>query len=173
MGYTTEFVGHVTVTPPLNQQEIDFLNDLASTRRMNRTKGPLYVRGSGFMGQDHDDDVTSANSPHPDQPGLWLQWVPSDDGTTIAWDQGEKFYDSAEWMHYIVDRLLAPGAEDYIAEHIDEDPRLAHFTCDHEVEGFIEAFGEDPYDRWVLRVNKNVVSCAPGRVVYADEELAL
>lgn len=158
MGYTTEFSGQVTIEPPLNENEISFINDLSSTRRMNRSNGPLFVGGSGYYGQGHDADVIDFNNPHRDQPGLWCQWVANDEGTTLSWDGGEKFYYSAEWMRYIIDNLLAPSAGSYLLEHNDEDERLRSFTYDHKLNGVIDAEGEERSDVWQLTVKDNVVS---------------
>jgi len=158
MGYTTEFDGEIAVTPPLNADEVSFLKDLADSRRMNRTKGPLHVEpNQGFMHYDAPD-VIDSNQPHPDQPGLWLCWEPSDDGASIAWNGAEKFYDADAWMKYLVEKLLAPSARAYIDAHMSEDPRLASFTCDHELTGVIDAQGEDPGDRWQLAVGQGVVA---------------
>lgn len=165
MGYTTYFSGSVDIQPPLNEYEISFLEDFNKSRRMNRTKGPLFVKGSGFSGQGRDEDVLDFNNPHPDQPGLWCQWTPTAD-TTIEWDQGEKFYYAAEWMDYIVTNLLAPSARAYIDAHIDEDERLKHFTCNHVVDGVIEADGEESDDFWQLVVKNNKVLTQDGRVLY-------
>ncbi len=59
MGYTTEFAGHITITPPLNAEEIAYLTKFANTRRMARTKGPYYVDNPGFAGQDHEADPST------------------------------------------------------------------------------------------------------------------
>ena len=157
MGYTTEFEGSIQIEPPLNAQEISFLRDFNHTRRMNRTRGPLFVRGSGFYGQGDDPDIINHNQPHPDQPGLWCQWTPNEDGTAIVWDGGEKFYSAPEWMMYIISFLLSPIARPYIDAHLDEDPRLASFTCDHVLNGVIFAQGEDDEDQWELRVISSLV----------------
>ena len=47
MGYTTDFSGHVTVEPPLNDVEVAFLSKFAETRRMDREEGPYFVDGPG------------------------------------------------------------------------------------------------------------------------------
>lgn len=153
MGYHTEFNGEIAVTPPLNADEVSFLKDLANTRRMNRTKGPLYISKDTI-----ESDVTDYNQSHPDQPGLWLCWEPSDDGTTIVWNGMEKFYNSAEWMKYLVEKLLTSSARTYVDQHMSEDPRLASFTCYHELTGTIDAQGEDPSDRWQLGVTQGMVT---------------
>ncbi len=178
MGYTTEFEGRVTIEPPLNEHEVSFLKDFNETRRMIRRNGPLFVKGSGFWGQGHDDDVIEFNMSSGDtpwstsrlpadwreyheengQPGLWCQWIPIDDGAALAWDGGEKFYDAEEWMRYIIDKLLAPSASDYLMVHDAEDPRLAKFTYDHVLNGVIHAEGEEQGDVWRLIVTDNLVA---------------
>lgn len=160
MGYTTDFTGQIAIEPPLNEAEISFLKDLAETRRMNRSNGPLFVKGEGDFGQgDGPDKVHNHNASHPSQPGLWLQWVPTDDGTALEWDQGEKFYSSQDWMKYLIVNLLSPTAIAYIDIHgpASGDERLDKFTCNHVLNGVIEAQGEEPDDRWQLEVRDNKV----------------
>ena len=158
MGYTTEFHGRIKGSPPLNAKETTFLNKFASTRRMDRENGPYFVNGSGFKGQDGDDDVIDENRPPRDQPGLWCQWVASHTGKSIEWDGNEKFYDSVEWMRYIIDHFLRP---DCLAKK-----ELPFLQANHICNGEIEAQGEDLNDRWMLIVKDNVVSTMAGKVVY-------
>ncbi|MFD7980263.1 hypothetical protein [Streptomyces sp. NPDC059071] len=152
MGYTTHFTGAVTVTPPLNPSEIAFLRKFAGTRRMNRTLGPYYVDGSGPFGQGGDDDIISHNEPPKGQPGLWCSWGPTDDGTGIEWNGAEKFYNPVEWMQYLIDHFLKPGA------HAHGHPGFEAFTFDHTVNGAIDADGEEPGDVWRLVVTDNTVT---------------
>ena len=150
MGYTTDFSGQVNVDPPLNQAEIEYLNKFNRTRRMKRGKGPYFVDGSGWYGQGLDADVTDYNNPPAGQPGLWCQWRPTDDGTAIEWDGGEKFYNSVEWMEYLIEHFLKPGA---VAAN-----ELSFLQANHVLNGTIKAQGEDMDDRWKLVVTDNVVS---------------
>lgn len=150
MGYTTAFQGAINIEPALNQQEIEYLTKFADTRRMLRTKGPYFVEGTGFKGQNSDDDVLDHNRPDPSQPGLWCHWVPSADGKHIEWDGGEKFYDSPEWMIYIIDHFLRPGCR---AKH-----ELPFLQANHVCNGVIKAQGEEVDDQWKLIVDRNVVS---------------
>ena len=151
MGYTTEFFGHVAVDPPLFEEEITFLMKFSRTRRMNRTNGPYFVDGNGFMGQDRDPDIIDYNNPPTGQPGLWCQWVPTDDGAGIEWDGGQKFYDSVEWMKYLIDHFIG---SDPLAKG------TLPFLNAHTVNGRIRAEGEDRDDNWTLVVENNVVSIA-------------
>lgn len=171
MGYTTEFSGSVSIEPPLNADEISFLKDFNESRRMHRSGGPLFVKGEGQYGQGNGPDaVHNHNDPDPDQPGLWCQWVASDDGTELMWDEGEKFYYATEWMEYIVNSLLSEAARPYIDQHINEDERLKNFTCDHVVNGVIYADGEESDDVWKLKVTNNLVEYIEAYTAYADDE---
>ncbi|MGE7438007.1 hypothetical protein [Kitasatospora sp. NPDC001175] len=152
MGYTTEFTGHVTITPPLNPTEITYLRKFADTRRMNRDNGPYFVNGGAPYGQAHDPDIRDYNRPPEGQPGLWCKWEPNDDGTAIEWNGIEKFYDATEWMAYLIDHFLKPSG------HAQGQPGFEKFTFDHVVNGTIDAQGEDPCDVWQLTVAGNVVS---------------
>ena len=91
--------------------------------------GCFYVPGEGNQfGQDRDRSIMDYNNPpggscytsfsegfnpHTDrhtqaQPSLWCQWVPTDDGAGIEWDEGEKFYEYVTWLQYLVDHMLEP-----------------------------------------------------------------
>lgn len=170
MGYTTEFYGEVNVDPPLNGDEISYLRKFAETRRMNRTKGPYFVDGAEFMGQAHEEDILDYNSPPPGQPGLWCQWVPTDDGRSIVWDQGEKFYDADAWMVYLINHFLKVGAHASIAMH-DFNINIQYFKnfqFNHVLNGEFEAIGEESDDRWLLVVTNNIVTVKQGKVVYDE-----
>jgi hypothetical protein len=121
MGYTTEFVGKIKVDPPLSEDEAAFLRE--------------------FADKDHRGE---------DLPGYYCQWVPTQDRTGIEWDEEEKFYDSVEWMKYLIDTLYGDT---------------------HTFNGVIEAQGEDPGDIWRLVVTNNVVVKQKPTLVWpANEE---
>lgn len=158
MGYTTEFEGFIEIVPPLSEAERDYINKFAATRRMECVQGPYYVDRGGDFGQDNGPDVISYNSPPPGQPGLWCQWMISDDGSRIEWNGNEKFYSAAEWMAYIIDHFIRPGAE---VMKLSTDQRSALNIPDftgHVCNGVIGAQGEDYSDKWTLKVENNLVS---------------
>lgn len=162
MGYQTEFEGHVTISPPLNVEEIEFLKKFADSRRMKRTGGPYFVDGEGFMGQgDGTDTVLDHNNPPEGQPGLWCKWEPSSDGHCIEWNEAEKFYDAEKWMKYLIKHFLQPGA-------LAKDT-LPFLQANHTVNGVIEAQGEDKDDRWDLVVRDNRVFVVNYTRVKGDE----
>lgn len=127
MGYTTDFSGHVNIVPALNAAQVAYINQFSSTRRMKRKAavtatfpdpireavglpigldGEFYV-GGGQHGYDQKD-VVDSNGPPSTQPGLWCQWVVSEDGTKLEWDEGEKFYHYIEWMEYMIKHFFDP-----------------------------------------------------------------
>jgi len=111
----------VTVEPPLSAGQVKVL--------------------LAFAREDHRAET--------DVPGIWCQWVPTADGTAIEWDGNEKFYESEEWMRYLIGTFLQPSG--------------------HRVNGTIEAQGDDPHDMWQLVVRDNVVTTRQAVVSYADE----
>ena len=129
MGYSTEFRGEFTLDKPLSPEHKAYLDAFSATRRMKRDSAiaetlpdpiriaaglPIGIEGEYFVGntndfgQDHDVSVINYNSPPSDQPGLWNQWTPSEDGKYIEWDGGEKFYNYIEWLEYIIERFIGP-----------------------------------------------------------------
>ena len=163
MGYTTTFDGVINVDPPLSDAEVAYLKKFSRTRRMNCQQGPYYVDRGGGYGQDHGPDVIDYNEPPAGQPGLWCKWVPTDDGEGIEWDGNEKFYESVEWMQYLIDHFIGPSP---LAQN-----QLPFFTG-HNCNGQLEASGEEAGDLWLLVVKNNKASERRGKVVYQDEAIS-
>lgn len=158
MGYDTEFWGHVNVTPPLNPNEIDYLKDFSESRRFARHSGPYTVDDGEYRGADTIDYNAYAEGQH----SLWCDWVPNADGTCISWNGTEKFHEPDQWMAYLIDTFLKPGAH-LSAELRDRvpgryyDKRFGSFTFDHVVDGTIGAQGDDHDDRYQVVVTNNRV----------------
>jgi hypothetical protein len=128
MGYTTEFAGRFSLSPALSPEQVAYLKAFSDTRRMRRDpektalrsdpvryavglpvggEGEFFVGESGFMGQERSDDVIDYNAPPRMQPGLWCQWVPTDDRAGLEWNGVEKFYYYTEWLNYLIANFLA------------------------------------------------------------------
>lgn len=159
MGYTTDFYGKFTLDRPLDEETKTFLQKLARTRRMARKlpaefgiEGEFYVDGGGLCGQDKESSVIDYNKPPCTQPGLWCQWTPSEDGTYIEWDGGEKFYCYVEWLQYIITRVLNP--KNYL------------------LNGEIDWQGEESDDFGKIVVVDNIVYTRLGKRSYGRSQLA-
>jgi hypothetical protein len=140
MGYTTEFEGFFSISPPLSQEQLQFLQEFSRSRRMKRLMEsdasvelrravglPFGINGGNATSGSDPEYTRNSNSPPGSQPGLWCQWTPSSDGTKLEWDKGEKFYNYVEWLEYLItnfmklwDRSLN-GVVSWTGEHIDED----------------------------------------------------
>lgn len=103
-------------------------------------RGPNRKRLRELQGQDNFDYNCT---PSEDVPGLWCQWVPSEDLMGLEWDQGEKFYNYVEWIEYLIDNFLAPQG--------------------YTVNGSVRWRGESFDDIGVIDVTDNIVSsrCLP------------
>lgn len=131
MGYTTDFNGAFKFDKPVDEKLKNYVNRFSSTRRMSRDvekikeiyphwkelcfNGELGVQGEYFapvdddFGQTYDDSIIHYNMPPQTQPGLWCQWIISDDGKYLEWDEGEKFYHYVEWLQYLIDNFFLPS----------------------------------------------------------------
>lgn len=89
------------------------------------------------FGQIHDQSVINYNHPPTTQPGLWCQWIITDN-QTLEWDLGEKFYAYVEWLKYLIDNFFKPNG--------------------HTLNGTIRWRGEDFSDVGVIIVEDNDVT---------------
>lgn len=151
MGYTTEFRGQVDFDKSLTIPQLVYLKAFSEMRRVKRDAAklegvkdpkrtavglPVGSQGGYFIDSEYTG-VVDQNEPPTGQPGLWCQWVPTEDGMGLEWDGGEKFYNFVEWMQYIIDHFLKPWGI--------------------TVNGEIQWQGEEMGDRGLLIVTNNVV----------------
>jgi hypothetical protein len=159
MGYTTEFSGTFQLDKPLSKPQIEYINKFCKTRRMKRdpiklqnfpdpiredvdlpigVDGEYFVGAKGSFGQSKDGSIIDYNTPPSTQPGLWCQWQTNDDGTTIEWNLGEKFYDYTDWLRYIINNFLIPWG--------------------YVLNGTVRWRGEDFNDIGIIKVENNKIT---------------
>lgn len=118
MGYTTQFEGHFTITPDVDEPTYKLLYGLATTRRLKRDvdpdygiEGEFFVDAEGPWGMYEDKTlripIWQIDEPIT-QPSIWLQWLIQPDHKTLQWDGKEKFYSYKEWLFYLIIRILEP-----------------------------------------------------------------
>lgn len=167
MGYTTDFSGEFKLDKPLTPARIEYLKAFAQTRRMQRDaritetlpdpvrlavvlpvgeQGGYFVGSRENFGQNHTPDVIDGNVPPKGQLNSWCQWVPTDDGTAILWDEGEKFYDYVAWIKYLIQHFLAPWG--------------------YLLNGEIQWEGESSSDIGKIKITDNVVKVLIGKFIY-------
>jgi len=156
MGYTTDFKGAFYFDFKVKPEQRDYINKFSQTRRMardsmlaKRMADPLrqavglpigkeaeyFVGGMGFGGQGDDPSIKNFNTPPASQPGLWCQWVISEDCTKLEWNGMEKFYSYDEWLMYLI-------------EHFFE-------KWGYSLSGKVDWQGEDPSDFGTLFLEDN------------------
>lgn len=123
MSYDTKFFGRFSLDRTLGDQHKRILQELTEEEHTPGEDGkPLREAGSGY-------------------PCLYCQWKPSDDGSAIEWDFGEKFYCWREWLSYIVERYLAPWG--------------------YRLNGEVRWRGSSPEDSGVIYVKDNRIEAVP------------
>ena len=153
MGYDTSFSGSFQLDKPLTPAHLAYLQAFADTRRMKRHVAglekypdpfrvavglPLGIQGEYFVGTEEGIDgpsILDYNQPPDTQPGLNMQWVPNADGTSIEWDEGEKFCEYIEWLEYIIENFLTPWG--------------------YVLNGKVSWYGEENSDQGVIHVKNN------------------
>ena len=163
MGYHTDFTGEINISPPLSDEQITYINTFSSTRRMARNEsilasmpdpvrdavglpvgqqGEFYVGSTSDFGQTRDKSIIDFNLSPKSQPGLWCDWVVSDDGKYLEWNGSEKFYGYVEWLEYMNKNFFTPWKKD--------------------LNGEIKWEGEDSSDKGVIVVENNNVKALEG-----------
>jgi hypothetical protein len=153
MGYTTDFEGSFKFSKPLTVAQYNYLKAFADTRHQKlrihlggvsaKEAGVLQqlgltvgVDGEFYLGEGFD--VIDQNVPPSTQPGLWCQWIPSEDGNELHWDGNEKFNKYVEWLEYYIKNFFK--------------------RWDIKLNGKVEFWGECEGDHGFIIVKDNVVS---------------
>jgi hypothetical protein len=156
--------------------EVKPIKDNRTPEEIYGFMGEYFVGADGFRGQDSDNSVLDYNSPSGDiswddykgdwelreklqaelnkdkrrQPSLWLQWVLNDEGTELAWDGNEKFYNYIEWLEYLIQHFFEPWGI--------------------KLNGGITWVGEDTSDTGMIKVTDNVVEVFEGEIKYVKRK---
>ena len=176
MGYHTDFFGSFDIHPSLKPEHIAYLKQFAYVRHMKRDpektalrpdplreavglsvglEGAYFVGAGGDFGQEGHvystaaDDVLDHNHEPADQPGLWCQWVPSEDGAELKLDDGEKFYEYVEWLEYLIKHFLEPWG--------------------YTVSGQVDWEGDDRDDRGRIDVTVNIIKVLVAKTTYVPQ----
>lgn len=153
MGYTTDFIGHVDIEPRLNEHEIAYLTAFSESRRCERPGGPYDVPGNPRAEDPSCLPGNGYNRPPLGQPSLWCDWVPCRDGCCLAYNGAERFYGAVEWLRYLIEHFLRPGA---VASRFGA-PRFAGFTFDHVLDGMVVGCRRDNKELFAVTVTGNRV----------------
>ena len=109
MSATSHCLGHVTITPPVNQAEYDHLRAVA------RGEAPLVG---------------------PEELEPWCPREPCPHGCCLRWSGSDSHGTGADGLQLLIDRFLSPDDPGGPADSLD-DPELVGFTFDHDTNGVI------------------------------------
>lgn len=159
-----KYTGALTIEPPLNKDEVKALSAFFDSRRILTRGGPLDCR---TLSPYHPDVIDAAQQPEG-QPGEWCDLAVYDDGATLSWNGSNRTgRDLHEWIIWLINYLLKPGAEydirerDFDLSQVDDDNLLRSFTFDHYVDGEMTGTVAEAEGVWRITVKENVVSTAP------------
>ncbi len=106
MGYSTDFDGYIIVTPPVPIPVVELWNSLAMSTEL----------------RDDENIVTQWPTCNPGNKGFGFhcQWelIAGEGRTRINWDGGEKFYDYAYWLQYLVNVIRSEVPDVKVTGHI-------------------------------------------------------
>ena len=189
MGYSTDFEGGLTINKPLTKKQTEYINRLASTRRMKRDvnklmelyggkhgnpfaknkkdpaevyghEGEFFARDDGQMGQGDDGSVIDHNCP-PGQKGFAQGEV--EKGQPGLWCQWTISEDGTE--------LFWDGGEKFYNYTAWLKYLISRFfnPWGRTLNGELLWYGEDRDDFGKIKVRNNEVFVFGGEVSYEDE----
>lgn len=151
MAYSIDYVGHIKVTPPLNEAEFSYLT--------------AFCESTHEFGMGKYDVSDNPRAPHPDGgarvlerpkdlPDVFCPWLPSCAGRCLVIpDDGSDRRDAAVWLQFLVDHFLKPGGH-ASRTGIDE---FASFTFDHSLDAVVAAHRSDSGALWLIRADGDEV----------------
>jgi hypothetical protein len=154
MGYTTDFVGHIDIAPHLNAGEIAYLEAFGHARHFDTGGSPYDVPGNPLAPDRVGVSTEQYNALGAGKPQLYCQWAVCGSGCCLSFDGNEKFYEPVEWLRYLIDHLLKPGAAAARADH----PQLRDFTFDHRLDGMVVGCRRDTRELFAVTVRDNRVA---------------
>lgn len=152
MGLHTSYLGHLRVTPALNADEVEFLRNVNQTRHCGDDEAPLRT-AQHPADNAPTSDLAAYNRTAPGSPGLWCPWTCCTTGCCLHWDGVEKPYAPLEWLRYVIDTFLRPGA----ALRRDPQARGLGLTFDHVLDGMVVGERRETAELFALVVRRNVV----------------
>ncbi|QNN52384.1 hypothetical protein [Nocardioides mesophilus] len=158
MGYTTDFIGHLDIRPALNAAEIGYLTAFTTSRRWRRPSGPYAVPPRPEEDEPAPELGHDFHVPADGQPGLWCDWQVCWDGCCLAYAGSERFSGVVEWLRYLLDHFLRPGAVVADGSVPGRVPAFDAFTFDHVLDGLVVGSRRDNKQLFGIEVVDNHVT---------------
>ncbi len=134
----TPYLGHLSITPTLNDAEVDQLIALHAIRDDHELT-------------DRDDPRIPPGLPRVDLED-WCGWCPTEDGRRLQLLAGVGTGMPAMWLRWLIAHLLKPGALG-----LRRPDRHRGFTFDHRLDGMVVGLGESDAELVAITVRSNRV----------------
>jgi len=145
------FTGELTITPPLQQAQVQYLQAFSQSRRVRRNANivanepdslrlavelPIGVEGEYFVGDGSDEacleSIIDGNTPPSDQPSLYCCLSVNDTGTILLnGDPDNTARAVPHWIEYLVEHFFrrwncaVNGTIDWMHEDWSQHGRLS------------------------------------------------
>jgi hypothetical protein len=154
MGFNTDYLGHLTVTPRLNPAEVQWLLGFAAwggIRDGDPFSLPMNPRA------ELDAVFAAGRGAVPSPAGIprgVSDWQVCGDGGRIVWRRSDKSNDAVQTLDFLVSHYLGPDA---LAQQAD-NPDFAAFTFDHRLDGVIAGCRHDTDELFLLEVDNSRIT---------------
>lgn len=148
MGFNTEYLGHLRITPTLNRAEVEWLSGFADWGALpdgDPFRLPMNPRAA--LSKAFADAGGSMSGPRAVPYGV-QHWRVCEHGDRISWVRSEKSNDAVQALAFLVEHYLGPDAK----AKGSESPDFAAFTFDHRLDGVIVGERDDTDELFLLRV---------------------
>lgn len=142
MGYQTDFIGYLHMTPALNDAEITWINRLSGSMFLTRDMSGLRIA---------DEDEAAFLGLDAPTPRGWSNWTVCPQGCCLSYDGGDKANHMAPWLKYLMATFLVPGAVAH------GKPGFEAFTCDHVLNGMVVGSRRDNRELYSITSRDNEV----------------
>ena len=147
MGFDTQYLGHLVITPRLNPAEVEWLSGFADWGALpDGDPFHLPMNPRAALTKAFADAGGSMAGPRTVPYGVH-DWRVCGHGDRISWVRSEKSNDAVQALEFLVEHYLGPEA---LARHSDS-PDFAAFTFDHRLDGVIAAERNDTDELFLLR----------------------
>jgi hypothetical protein len=169
MGFDTDYFGAFTIDPPLGEAETEWLRAYAVCPGTGGPSGP-YELAMNPRQVGHDPNDPERRKKYGWEgwpPGPMCDWEPSTCRGFLSWNGQERSNDARDWIPYLIDHFLRPGAHASTSGLPDFDA----FTFDHVVYGAVAAGRHDSDRLYLLLVEDNTLrrlTVAPGEWAHPD-----
>jgi hypothetical protein len=169
MGFSTKYLGRLDIEPHLNESEVEWLRAYAAIDRRHYTEryevamNPRAVALQRWRREEAGEEAGEAVAPDPDpftsltpldgSPYPHLDWEPCVQGCCLVWEGTEKSRMAEDWLQYLIDHFLRPGAH----ARTDHRPDFKDFTFDHVVSGIIAAERDDTRELFLIVCEDNTI----------------